>query len=383
MLLLAVSAVHGLELQVVVNYNGVMGDGGMYLRGDGLGLSWDSGVKMVSIGPDSWVYMLQYASTQVGQQLQMKPLQADNSWSIGANQLVTLPSYNSTVEIYPWFWSNAGEYSVVGSIFSPQLNNTRNVVVYTPPSYYENSLKTIKNVLVMHDGQNLFNPSTSFGGIAWLCQDTVDHLVVNGSMEEIIIVGLYNTPERIDEYTYSYDPCYSGVLDHCSPGGGEGDLYLDFIVETVKPWIEENFRVPDIQRDNFGILGSSLGGLISCYAGWTRYSVFSRTGCMSSSFWWNRRDFNNVILETYDTPTMPSKFYIDSGDCCPEPASDDHYQTLEVLNHMEDLGFVLGEDIFYYLDEGGQHSEWYWGHRFQKPMLALYPIEPLDTIPAE
>jgi predicted alpha/beta superfamily hydrolase len=157
---------------------------------------------------------------------------------------------------------------VIGSIYSPQLNNTRDVIVYTPPSYYENTLKEVQNVLIMHDGQNLFNDSTSFAGISWRCQDTVNEQVVEGNMEEVLIVGVYNTPDRLDEYTYSYDPCYQkNLLGQCVGGGGKGDLYLDFLVETLQPWVAPQFRFPPSDRANFGILGSSLGGLISCYAG--------------------------------------------------------------------------------------------------------------------
>jgi predicted alpha/beta superfamily hydrolase len=103
-------------------------------------------------------------------------------------------------------------------------------------------------------------------------------MIIEGLMDEIIIVGPYNTMDRNDEYTYSFDP---------SEGfGGKGDLYLDWIESTLIPLVQDNFRV-DIQRDTLGIMGSSLGGLISCYAGWTRSEVYGKIGCMSSSFWWN------------------------------------------------------------------------------------------------
>ena len=198
----------------------------------------------------------------------MKPLEGDTSWSIGANFQVRLPSVSSAAQFYPWFWSKAGEYKVIGSLFSPQLNNSRDIIVYTPPSYNENTLKTMKNVLVMHDGQNLFNASTSFGGIAWNCDDTINQLVVEGQMEEVLIIGAYNTPDRLDEYTYVYDPCYTtNFKGDCEGGGGKGDLYLDFLIENVVPYVVESGYRIETERENMGILGSSLGGLISCYGG--------------------------------------------------------------------------------------------------------------------
>jgi predicted alpha/beta superfamily hydrolase len=111
--------------------------------------------------------------------------------------------------------------------------------VYTPPSYEENTFKTISQILIMHDGQNLFNASTSFGGVAWNCQYTVDELVVEGAMQEILIVGVDNTIDRINEYTYSKDPTVGE--------GGKGNIYLDFLVDTVVPFIQ-------VQCGNFGFL---------------------------------------------------------------------------------------------------------------------------------
>jgi len=148
--------------------------------------------------------------------------------------------------------------------------------------------------------------------------------------------------------------------------GGKGDLYLNFIEQVVVPYVKKTYRV-DVQRSNFGILGSSLGGLISCYAGWTRSEIWSIAGCMSSSFWWNNEDFTNSILTKYKPPTN-IKFYVDSGDI-----NDDEQQTITVRDHMKQLGYTLNQTLFYYLDHGGQHNEQYWGRRFWIPMTDLYP----------
>jgi len=266
-----------------------------------------------------WTYTLSYNSSNVGSMLQMKPLKSDSTWSMGANFQVTLPRDSSSVAIYPWFYTGAGQYQVVGSVFSPQLNNTRDIIIYTPPSYYENTLKPMTNVLVMHDGQNLFNASTSFGGIAWGCDKTINNLVGQGRMEEVLIIGVYNTPDRLDEYTYIYDPCYTTTITgSCVGGGGKGDLYLDFLIETAVPYVQQKGYRIETQKQNLGIMGSSLGGLISCYAGWTRSSVYGKSGCMSSSFWWDSRNFDKSILTNYPQPDEEI-FYVDSGDFALSP----------------------------------------------------------------
>jgi len=347
------------------------------LRGDGLGLSWDKGIQLTRLTSTSWSTVLDVPAGSPSV-LQVKPLIQDSIWSIGSNFYVSLTTPFSSVTIYPWFYSTSGQYSIIGNLYSPQLNNTRSIIVYTPPSYYENLAKIQSNVLIMHDGQNLFNASTSYAG-AWYCDKTVNTEVVQGNMEEVVIVGVYNTPDRLDEYTYSYDPCYDTTIrGDCIGGGGKGDLYLDFLVENVIPFLTKKGLRVETSRENLGILGSSLGGLISCYAGYTRSTVFSKTGCMSSSFWWNSEDFNSVIQASYPAPDPDQEtFYLDSGTCCPEPNGDDRVQTVNVRNSFENLGWTLDSDLFYYLDQGGEHSEYYWGTRFHVPMGYLYPVTPL------
>jgi len=112
-------------------------------------------------------------------------------------------------------------------------------------------------------------------------------------------VGVDNTVNRTYEYTYSVDPTV-GV-------GGGADLYLDFLQATVMPLVQNLYRIVPTNpaAPRWGVLGSSLGGLLSCYAGWTRPSTYWLAGCMSSSFWWNNEDFNTTIL-----PTPPASGYV-------------------------------------------------------------------------
>jgi len=272
--------------------------------------------------------------------------------------LFTNPGVSTTVNFYPFFKTTAGTYRVTSQLYSPQLKNYRNLVIYTPPSYNENTLKPLTNILIMHDGQNLFNDSTAFAGRAWRCQEAINGLVVAGTIDEVVIIGVYNTNDRTDEYTYSYD---SSVR-----AGGKGNLYLDFLYDTVVPFVKQSYPRIETGRQNLGILGSSLGGLISCYAGWTRSTVYSKTGCMSSSFWWNNQDFKNTVLNTAK-PTLGEVFYLDSG-----TVNDGQQDTVDVRNKFQERGWVLNKDLFYYLDVGGQHNEIYWGRRFHVPMEYLY-----------
>jgi predicted alpha/beta superfamily hydrolase len=101
---------------------------------------------------------------------------------------------------------------------------------------------------------------------------------------------------------------------------------------------------------------------------------------MSSSFWWNAEDFNNKIL----TENHPKgiTIYLDSGDSGPD--QDDRSETIKVRDHFLKLpDFIQDKSLFYYLDQGGQHNEKYWGRRFWKPMITLYPIQVVPIVPSK
>ena len=139
-----------------------------------------------------------------------------------------------------------GHIRVIHGVRSPQLGNTRDVHVYLPPSYRTSGRHY--PVIYMHDGQNLFDPDTSFAG-EWHVDDTMERLSPQGV--EAIIVAVPNMgPDRAYEYSPWRDP---------RVGGGGGDAYLAFLVDTLKPRIDRQLRTRR-ERDATGILGSSMGG---------------------------------------------------------------------------------------------------------------------------
>lgn len=337
----------------------------LYIRGSDCGLNWDRGFKMDCSETTEQVYKCSYSVTcdeRDVETLEVKVLIDDKIWMLGSNHHISLGGSNNTEEIYPWFYTYTGSLSMIEHVYSKELGNTRDVIVYTPPSYNENTLKVHKNVLVMHDGQNLFNPLTSAFGTAWMCQDTMDELIIGGKSDEVILIGAYNTPDRTNEYTYIYDPS--------ERAGGKGDLYLDWIESTLVPLAAEKYRV-SIDRERLGILGSSLGGLISCYAGWTRSTVYGKVGCMSSSFWWDFQDFQRNVLPN-NAPSSPFPHtYMDSG--TGEALTCTVYTT-EIYDYMTLVtGFVAAVEVSQYVDPGGEHSESSWGPRFNIPIEFLYP----------
>lgn len=165
------------------------------------------------------------------------------------------------------------------AFYMPQLNRTRRVWIYLPESY-TTARKKHYPVIYMHDGQNLFDKSTSFSG-EWGVDEAMDTL--GASIKESIIVGIDNGGNnRLAEYA-PYDAELKNGNNTISIKS-QGDAYVDFIVKTLKPFIDKNYRTCRC-RKNTSVAGSSMGGLISFYAILKYPKVFGAAGVFSPSFW--------------------------------------------------------------------------------------------------
>jgi predicted alpha/beta superfamily hydrolase len=227
----------------------------------------------------------------------------------------------------------------------------RSLLVYTPASYARGDARY--PVIYMQDGQNLFDPATSFAGdwglkgaLAWASRRGV----------EAIVVGIPNRgTARINEYTPFADQ---------KVGGGGGDDYLDYIVHRIKPLIDERFRtLPD--PGHTGIGGSSLGGLISLYAYFTRPDVFGFTAALSPSLWFA----NGAILDLIEQSARPrGRVYLDVG-LKEGPAH------VALARRLRDLLIAKGYDprgnLRWVEDREGRHHESAWGRRFRKALPFL------------
>ncbi|XHS79855.1 alpha/beta hydrolase [Burkholderiaceae bacterium UC74_6] len=180
----------------------------------------------------------------------------------------------------------------------PGLGRERTLRLYLPPSYAASPGKRYP-VLYMHDAQNLFDDATSFAG-EWGVDETLNELARKEGLE-VIVVGIDNGAEKRT----------SELIPFPSPAAPkpEGESYLRFVVEVVKPYIDTHYRsLPD--RDHTAIMGSSLGGLISHAALLKHPQVFGRIGAFSPSYWANLRMFDEVAL----APTPPgTRIYLYAG----------------------------------------------------------------------
>jgi predicted alpha/beta superfamily hydrolase len=261
----------------------------------------------------------------------------------------------TTVDVYPFFGPSSGRLVKVTGFYSPQLGNSRTLVIYLPPSYNENPLKRYP-VLYMHDGQNLFEAATSAFGTEWQVDENINASVGGGRMDEVIVVGVSNTANRIWEYTPCCDADY---------GGGGADTYERFLIDTVKPYIDQNLRtLPG--KATTALMGSSLGGLLSFYLARRNPTVFSKAGCLSSSFWWNNETLTVQVEQS--TAHVPVKLYLDAG-----TSNDGLPQTTRMDQALLADGYAQGLDLDLYTAQGGAHNEASWAARVRIPLEWLFP----------
>jgi predicted alpha/beta superfamily hydrolase len=278
------------------------------------------------------------------------------------------------VEVETWrdFSPLRERHTIVGDLryhrdfHSEILGNTRNVLVYLPPGY-DSEPDARYPVLYMHDGQNLFDAATSFIGVEWNVDETVTRMVEDGEVRPLIIVGVENTSQRAFEYT--------PVPDRARGGGG-GDLYARFLVEEVKPFIDERYRTMS-DAAHTGIMGSSFGGLASIYTAWTHPDIFTRVGAMSTSYGWAGGHILGFV-ETHDPPPG-ARVWIDMGTAeYPGDANGDGVpDIIEQHRRLRDAllakGLTLPGTLGYVEDEGAVHNERAWAARFPRALRHLFP----------
>ncbi|MEM6726246.1 MAG: alpha/beta hydrolase-fold protein, partial [Bacteroidota bacterium] len=239
-----------------------------------------------------------------------------------------------------------------GNFYMPQLDRFRRIWIYLPPDYETSGIDY--PVLYMHDGQNVFDAFTSFIG-EWEVDETLNDLQnLNGDLGCIVVAVDNGGAFRLSEYTPWSNPNY---------GGGEGDLYVDFLVQTLKPYIDANYRTLP-QRESTGIMGSSLGGLISLYAGIKYQNVFGKVGALSPAYWINP-EMNGFVTSTGKQADM--RIYQLMGTLEGASVVADMY---DMENDLLTAGFS-SDEVLTVEKADGEHSEWFWAREFEEAYLWL------------
>lgn len=235
---------------------------------------------------------------------------------------------------------------------APQLDTIRKIWVYLPKDY-----KTSEKhypVLYMHDAQNLFDAATSFTG-EWRVDESLDSL----ETPKVIVIGIeHGNEKRIEELTPFSNEKY---------GGGKADAYVDFLVKTLKPHIDSVYRtLPD--AGNTGIMGSSLGGLTSFYAGIKYPEVFQKIGVFSPSFWYSDEIYEYVRNSDINPR---QKYYFMAGTAEDETMVSDLQRMLELLDQkgLREQQFKLK------IVDGAKHNEASWSREFAQAFQWLFSTE--------
>lgn len=245
-----------------------------------------------------------------------------------------------------------GDLRLLDRLYSPQLGNERHILVHLPASYDAEPWRCYP-VLYMHDAQNLFDPHTSYAG-AWEVDDVLAELRHEGL--EAIVVGIPHMGDgRLTEYSPFPDPRH---------GGGAGGAYLAFVADTVKPLIDADFRTLP-EREQTGILGSSMGGLISLFAFFERPATFGFAGVMSPSLWYGRDELFRYLAAA---PFVAGRLDLGVG-TAEGGGMVPNAQTLREL--LLSKGYRLGESLRYVEEEGAGHHEWAWRCRLRDALLFL------------
>lgn len=243
--------------------------------------------------------------------------------------------------------------------FMPELDRTRRVRLFLPSNY--DSSDDHYPVLYMQDGQNLFSAQEAFAG-EWEVDEAMLAFEGDGYQGGIIVAIDNGGAERINEYTPYANDQY---------GGGDGAAYSDFVAYTLKPYMDEHYRTLPA-RDHTGIMGSSLGGLISFYAAMAHQDVFSKVGVFSPSFWFSSEIYDFALDQGMQDDLR--FFFLAGGQ---ESANLDA-QVTAMVDLLAEAGFAE-DQLRYDFVPNGQHSEWFWAQEFPTAFEWLFMDDALST----
>jgi predicted alpha/beta superfamily hydrolase len=266
------------------------------------------------------------------------------SWVDGGKAIPTRVSLSGDIRLHKKFQSSI-------------LNNERTLVVYVPPGYDQSGEQRYP-VLYMQDGQNLFDEQTSYAGVEWRLDEAAQRLIGDQQIRPVIIVGIYNTPDRTPEFT--------------PPPAGRADKYADFIVEEVKPFIDKVYRTqPD--RGNTAIGGSSMGGMVSLWTAKEHPQTFSHVAVLTPFLRVEGKPLTDLLGSDaswlkgmrvwIDMSPSPKKYY---------PGDDPTGDARAFVKVLDGAGLKKDVDYKYVELDEGEHTEASWQTRADQVLMFLY-----------
>lgn len=259
--------------------------------------------------------------------------------------------------------TRVGEIRQHPTILNEKTGEIREAHVYLPPDY-EKDAKRRYPVLYLQDGQNVFDAETAFGGAEWEADETLERMIRSGELPPMIVVAIYNSPERRAEY--------SPFADEEMKTGDGAKKYLSFVVETIKPVIDKTYRtIPD--RANTAIGGASLGGTVSLYAAFEFPKVFGTALVLSPAVHCGEEPFLDYLAKA----PMPegAKIWMDMGTEEGKNAEDRAATMAKFRKFAETLGArAASAKLDLHVEEipGAAHHETSWRARFGRILQWAY-----------
>ncbi|HVH47297.1 MAG TPA: alpha/beta hydrolase-fold protein [Labilithrix sp.] len=329
------------------------------LRGSVAPLAADKSTPLTAGAADTY----ELALGVIAQTVEFTPT-LDDKPAIGPKYVV---KPGQTADVYPYFTAAKGEVVIKWADFKSKIHaSTRNIRVYTPPSYKENTAARYP-VIYVHDGQTTFAGSTSPNQTVDGCLNAdlaIDKGSETGTIAEAIIVGIDNGSSVLDltgqKRIAEMSPTKS------AQGGGEGPQYASMITDEIKPMVDKEYRTKPERESTFTI-GASMGGLISAYLAFDRHQVFGGFGTQSGALWWDNQVMVTKAKNDIAAGKKPLRIYVDYGEGeAPEP---DYTQKLVTPNQAflkvaKEGGYVDGQTLLFNLGpKGSEHKSKSWGTR--------------------
>jgi enterochelin esterase-like enzyme len=273
-------------------------------------------------------------------------------------------------------------------VLKSKYADPRRVVVWLPPGYKQHGPNYA--VLYMHDGQNLFDKATAGYGMEWEMDEHLSSLIAQKKVRPTIVVGIWNTPKRLEEYVPSkaFDglpPQYREKVRALYGGDPLSDGYLKFIVRELRPIIDKRFNVKT-DRANTVIMGSSMGSLISLYAIDEYPQIFGGAGMMSThwplfmtpegkSVGDAEYEVVSSAFERYLVPALPDprthKLYFDHGSETLDAIYKRYQDRVDAV--VARRGYRQGVNWLARSFAGQKHNEISWASRVDVPLQFLLP----------
>lgn len=309
------------------------------LRGDAPPLSWDVDTLPTEIQGTAARFVLEGDGPW-----QVKALRK-GAWALGNNHILTP---HAQQHLYPYFAAKTGAQKREDYALPGPTGGQRTLRALLPPGYAENTLAHYP-LLLMLDGQNLFEDETASFGVSWKLGEAVQASMAAAKLGEIVTIGVDHAGDkRIFEYTPWYDVT---VKD-----GGGGEAFLLWVDQTVLPDAAVRYRLLD-DRTQRTIGGSSLGALMALYGLASRPQTWGNAICMSGSWWWD--GFHMAAwLPTVWNVALPVRVWLDAG-----TENDELPDTQAQKLVLTKLGLQEPTTLGFYVDKGASHSEAFWAKR--------------------